>query len=45
MVIAACSASITFATVPIPLKVVIGVCGAVGIGVIVFVVPTIRDRL
>jgi uncharacterized membrane protein YbaN (DUF454 family) len=44
LVLAALSFSIGYAAVPVWVKWVIGCCGLVGIGVLLFVVPTIRER-
>ena len=44
MMTLACTASIVFAGLPDWLRVVIGVCGATGFTVVVFVVPTVRSR-
>jgi uncharacterized protein len=43
LVILACSFSILFTPVPMAVKVVIGICGLIGLTVVVFVVPTIRE--
>lgn len=43
MVVTACTTSITLFGLPDWLRVLIGVCGAVGVGVILFAVPTVRE--
>lgn len=43
LVVVVCGSSVAFAPLDEWLKWVIGVCGAIGICVIVFVVPTIRE--
>ena len=42
MVVAACTFSVGFAGLPTWLRCVIGGCGLTGLGVILFVVPTVR---
>jgi uncharacterized protein len=44
MVVLACSMSITFAPIPLWVKFCIGCCGFTGFCVILFIVPTIRDK-
>lgn len=43
LVVVVCGSSVAFAPLPDWLRWVIGVCGAIGICVILFVVPTIRN--
>ncbi len=42
MVIAACTFSVGFTPIPDSLRIAIGICGFIGLCVILFVVPTIR---
>ena len=42
MIVLACSFSILFAPLPDWVRVLIAICGCVGVGVVLFVVPTVR---